>query len=945
MLEKVVTGASDWRSDAEKDKSHLRTASMSLFKTWIPEHPEASAERDQVLGLLRQAMAHRPRVTFVSTLSTGVDDILAHEFHDVPLSMQELLVQREGTEAFLDPRNALRVVRRKYGMMTLITRMTGTMEHRNIVAVSLDREIDQRELTEFARLLSARIVDSSAEEEQTFRKAFARGTFPHVEVLFHADVVGRRIPVPWEVKQAYALAGRAARAPGAAPAEAARRVAQTFAPRLTAKALKQLALFGREMTLELDLPGVDPATELLLAAQEDRLLAATRSLFDEYQDARRAAMHQRALGESGAGTPDALLEGQSDFLADAEAAAGPGAEDDMLRVARALDRIRSLRGREFFGRISMVSGDVDFETAARAGSGFETVERTLATLDPLEGLKAARKVVEPFYRAKALSAACMHLVALGRDDDALQAATEALTAARQTAGSDMGGAYAAALQGLLAVRAEVEAGECLRESLEHAHQFKDLNERVGGLMRVASVLMEAAALPPTVRASLSRHILGKDVHFWGKPEISSALVEAVVSLLPGPDDDTLIFLQKVVAHPKVEVRCSVIRTMPLGDNPTLRNVLLSHLKDKDSAVRTEVMERIGWAGDRTMSVYLVTHARHAQEVPATKDEKRALALNLARLDGERHLAVYNMFLGHLSTEGPGLTDKAKPFKDDTEWQLAGLEVLYHLNGRNARRLLFNAAEHARKRKAPLADLAARCWAAVKSRPYGEPTLPRSPHDPDWTEEDRFDLVDVLARVAPAPLDAGVADPPVAETPSATGPAPSAARPSVRPFTPPKEGLLSRLKRKLFGSEEDDAADAEPTVPTETEDGSPEPGPAMEAPHPGLSSAADDPKPVPVGPPPAALRFEGCLHEGGATRTAPVDLQFALYSAEDAPSPIWQERIGGVTPRDGTFVVHLGLDERLPAPLPNVVWLGLSVAGRPEMRPRARLSRARSVVQG
>ena len=215
MLEKVVTGASDWRSEEEKEKSHLRTASMSLFKTWIPEHPEASAERDQVMGLWRQALAHRGRVTFVSTLSTGVDDIMVHEYHDQGLSMQELLVQREGTEAFLDPRNALRVVRRKYGMMTLITRMTGTMEHRNIVAISMQRDIEPRELVEFSKLLASRITDTAAEEEQVFRKAFSRGQFPHVEVLFHSDIVGRRLPVPWEVKQVYALAGRAARTPGA----------------------------------------------------------------------------------------------------------------------------------------------------------------------------------------------------------------------------------------------------------------------------------------------------------------------------------------------------------------------------------------------------------------------------------------------------------------------------------------------------------------------------------------------------------------------------------------------------------------------------------------------------------------------------------------------------------------------------------------------------------
>jgi hypothetical protein len=942
MAEKV-TGASDWRSDEEKEKSYLRTASMSLFKTWIPEHPEATAERDQVVGLWRQAMHLRTRVTFVSTLSTGVDDIMVHEYHDLPLSMQELLVQREGTEAFLDPRNALRVVRRKYGMMTLITRMTGTMEHRNIVSISIDREVEPRELAEFARILSARVTDTAAEEEQTFRKAFTRGQFPHIEVLFHADVVGRRIPVPWEVKQAYALAGRAARQPGVDPPSAARRTALAFADRLSAKALKQLALYARDITNELDMPGVDPGQVMLEAAREDRLLTATRSLFDEYQASRRTAMHQRALGQATPAT-DTLIP-DTNFLADAEEAAGPGAEDDMLRTARALDRIRAMRGREFFGRISMVSGDVDFETAARAGQGFEEVERTIATLDPLEGLKAARKIVEPFFRARALAAACATLAALGRSDDAAEGAHETLAAARLCQGGDVGAAFAAALQALLAARLEQEAVKCLQEAIDHAHGIKDLDERVGGLMRVVSTLMEAGPLPVIVKSNLSRHILGKDVHFWGKPNITSALVEAIVSLLPGPDDDTIIFLQKVVSHPKVEVRCSVIRTMPLTDSPALRNVLLSHLKDREPQVRTEVMERIGWAGDRSMNVYLVNHARHAQELASTREEKRSLALNLARLEGERHLAIYNMFLGHLWTEAPGLSDKGKAFKDDPEWQLAALEVLYHLNGRNARRLIFTAAEKAKKRKSPLAEVAARCWSAVKNRPYGEPTLPRSPHDPSWTEEDRFDLEAVLARVVPVPEEPEAA--PAAETEKPTE-VPSAARPVASTFVPPKEGLFSKLKRRLFGSEDEDepgaSAPSRPgreSEPGDASDAQVEVDPVATAPGEVRTSAPR----VPVGPPPAALRFEGCLHDAGTSLTGSTTLAFALYDTEDASKPMWQEAHADVPVRQGNFSVNLGLQARLPSPLPNIVWLGIGVSGQREMTPRTRLTRARSVVQG
>ena len=997
MAEKTGTGASDLRSDDEKEKSHLRTAMMSVFKSWIPEHPEASAERDQAYGLLCRAMQARPRMTMVSALSTGVDDIVVHEYLDGSLSLQEVLVQREGTEAFLDPRNALRVVRRKYGMMTLITRMTGTLEHRNIVALSLTQAIERNEFNDFTRLISQRIVDSSAEEEQVLRKAILKAGFKHIEVLFHSDVVGRRLPLPWEVKHLYALVGRATRLHGADPLTSARRAVQGAIGRLRPKAIRQLCLYARELDSELDIPGVATSGECIAAANDVMMLNATRSIFDEYQELRRSSIHERALGLNAPApsAPDAkqLIEQAGDFLADADASRGSAAEEDLARHARALDRIRAVRGREFFSRISMVSGDLDFEGAARAGSGQEQADRPLAAMDPLESLRAARKVVEPFYRARALTAAALSLVALGRDEEARNAATESLDAARACQTSDAGQAFGVALECLLAVRSGDLSATCTREAIDYAHSVKDLDERVAALMRVASTLMEAGALPQSVRSGLSRTVLGRDVHFWGKLQVTPALVEAIVSLLPGVDEDSLIFLNKVISHPTVEVRCSVIRTLPFGGNPELRAMLVAHLKDKDATVRTEVIERIGWSGERSLLVYLVNHARHGLDEDTSHEEKRALALNLARLDGERQLAMFNAMLGPLGTEDAALVGKVKPFKNDEMLQMAALEVLFHLHSRGARRLAFNAFEKAKKRHSPLAHVTEKMWSYLKHRPYAEPELPRSPHDPAFGDDDRQDFADFVEQLmvqgaqstAPAPMGHELDGPPPAATtadPLASAATPEAPATSTRPSaaglrreprtTPPvaePEGLFNRLKAKLF---------SRPPYPASSTELSPDATPAAQrAPsehsrpaHPAgeLDAAAADRStanfstpgtrdsnapgtvaaPLVVREPHAVLRFQGTLQAGDHPLNSSLSLGFTLYAESDGPTELWSEVQSTVSIVDGAFDVTVGVDKRLPAPLPSVVWLKVTVdaGGRNlELRPFARISRARSVVQG
>ena len=165
------TGAADWRSESEKRKSLLRKSVIALFKTWIPDHPEASMARGEVFSTTRDALGDfAESVTFVSLLSFGSEDMFAHDFLGHPLSMQDLLVQREGTDAFLDAKNALRVVRRKFGMMTLIARMASNFEQRNIVAVQIRNGFDQNELINFAKAMAVRVEGTAAEEEIEFKR-------------------------------------------------------------------------------------------------------------------------------------------------------------------------------------------------------------------------------------------------------------------------------------------------------------------------------------------------------------------------------------------------------------------------------------------------------------------------------------------------------------------------------------------------------------------------------------------------------------------------------------------------------------------------------------------------------------------------------------------------------------------------------------------------------
>ncbi len=940
------TGAADWRSETEKRKSVLRKACIALFKIWIPDHPEAAMARGEVWSLFREALeGWADQITFVSRLSTGVEDIHIYDFIQYQsLSMQDLLVQREGTDAFLDPKNALRVVRRKFGMMTLVARMAGTFEQRNCNAITLRFGMDEPELLTFSKMMTARVEGTAAEEEQVFKRRLRKQKCPHVDLLYHSEVIGRRMPVGWTIKRLYTHLHRAAKKRRPDP-DALEGFAEGNVGPLGARHLRQLAMYAPDFAEDLDLEGLDPGDVFIQAADERLMLSATRSLFDDFRELKAERSHAAAL-DAGDSIHDGALEAEvadaaeGDFLAETDE---EDEDDEFLRIAQALERVREARGPDFFRRISMVSGNLNFVDAA-LGSGLEGVESEVAELDPLEGLAKARAVTEPYYRARALGAAVPALVEAEKLTEAREAAAEALEAARKCVAEDGVLAYAAAVNAALAAGHHAVGSAAVREALGRAHAVKDPEERAASLMRVISTLMESGPLPAEVRSSLSAAILGDDVHFWDKKAVQSPLVEAILALLSGLDDDTIIFLRKVVSHPDVAVRRSVLRTVPFAESKPLRDMLVGHLKDPEPTVRAEVIERIGTSGDRKLVLYLVNHFRQGEA--RTLEEKRTLALAMARMDPARFLPHFNAMLGGLATKDDRFTDIQKPLKDDGDWQLAGLEVLYHLKDRDAKRLLFNAAT---KGRGVMKGLAERLWPIARREPYGEPALPRSPHDPDWTEADAFDLIAfVEAREEESKSQA----------PEPAAPEAEPEREEASTGEPARVGLFGRLKR-LFGktgapegAPPPPATGAPSAAPPERDD-APSAGPAdapadtPEAAEPSepAAPALEWPLPEPEGPPRAVLRFGGTLAPTGdaPAPAGEVPMVFSLYRAADAPRPIWRQETP-VAVKDGQFEVVLGAadDARLPG-LPETVWLGIEVDGA--ALGRAPVSRRRRVVQG
>lgn len=953
------TGAADWRSDAEKHKSLLRKAAISLFRISIPDHPEAAMARPEAGPQFRDAMGtFAEQVTFVSLLSFGSEDMQAHDYMSAPLSLQELLVQREGTDAFLDPRNALRVVRRKFGMMTLIARMASTFEQRNIIAVQLDGTMDEKEILAFARLMNVRVEGTAAEEELAFRKRLRREKLNKVDVLYHSELVGRRIPVPWPVKHLYSLLGRINRKSGRPSADALQQFAEENAGRLNAKSLRQLSLYSDELAEDLDADGLDPYEAFIRCADERLMLTATRSIFDEFRELKLESQRERVLSVAGdmdrsvsdddvdesltANSEGSLTDiAEANFLEDASSDAD---DDDFLRIAQALDRIRRLLGRNFFERISLVSGDVNFVDTVE-GTGLEAVEERLKGIDPEEALAQARAVTEPYYQARALAAVVEPLQAAGKTELAERAALEAYAAAKACITSDAMLAHAVAIDALLNARLALPAADSVRQAMTAAHAMGEDDERTAAIMCIVSALIEAGALPTQVRSAFSESILGPDVNFWSKSTVTQQLVEAILALLTEIDEDALIFLRKLVVHPDEAIRRSVLRTLPIGDNEAVNNMLVSHLRDDEPAVRIEVMERIGWAGKPQFGLYLVNHFRHGQA--RTDQEKRTLALNLARLNPDRYVPVLNAMLGGLATKDAALTARFKPIKDDSPTQLAALEVLYHLNHRNARRLLYNASE---KGKGKLKPLAKRIWELVRSAPYGEPKFPQSTHDPEYNEDAPYEFLTEIEALEAEQKEAAPT-PEVEEKVEL-----SFDEEVVAPETSEKSSgssLFGRLKSKLFGSKSgadeslSDADDGETSAAFDelSDDEAAmarEQNALLTPPAATESSSQPAPPPAPLGPPRAGLRFAARLTADEEVGGTTLPMHFALFTSETNGEPFFAEEKSAVRIAGGRFEVTLGTDRVRFEGIPEQVWVEVTVDGD-TLSPRALVTRQRSVV--
>ena len=936
MADNKNTGAADWRSELEKRKSLLRKSTIALFKTWIPDHPEASTARGEVFSLFQTAMnQYANAITLVNQLSFGSEDITAHEFANQPISLQELLVQREGTDAFLDPKNALRVVRRKFGMMTLISRMASSMEQRNIASIRIGSGISQEDLIKVCRLMSRRVEGTSAEEEEELRRQLRRLDCKEIDVLFHVEVVGRKVPVPWVVKEIYSRLAIQNEREGALSGDKLVQFSGTHAVKLNAKSIRQLSLYNREMKRDLGDSAFDPFPDLIRAANQRIALTATRNIFDEFNELRARRKQRAALEQSGEHVlteeeDTGLLEDEdTDFSAEATDVGGDD-EAELLRLGDALNRIRDILGRSFFAKISMVSGDINFVDSATGtdGADAEIGEETLS--NPVEALRRARAVSEPLYRCRSLSTVTPTLVSAGRLDDALAAASEALDAARVVPTEDKVNAFSACVRALIETEQSELAAVAVTECLAVAHNYRDLVERSAALVRVASTLIETGTLPITVKKAVSRAILGPDVHFWGKAAVKSPLVEAVIAIISSREDDSLIFLQKVIVHEDPSVRRSVIRTMPLDDVEQLEKMLLSHLKDQDSGVRVEVIERLGSSGQLKFGVYLVNTLR--QDGLATLAEKRSLALNLGRLDPQRYYHVYNAMLGKMGLDDPAMIKRMPKFKDDQDLQVSALEALYHLRSREARRILYHAAHEGRGGNVKRAKA---LWQVVKSSGYGDPSLPRSPHDPEWSEDDLFDFELIIEEGQSILKDGetdgagegivgfikGLFSKPSKAPPAMESLAKDADDGSLPPMTPLDDARTESSMDDSFKV----AADAQATdeVALEDEEATPE---------------VDIPRTPEVG-----LRLEAMVQRDTRAWSGRVPMLFTIHESVDSETILFSESVDEVLVTAGRFEVTVGASEALPQ-LPKKVWMQIEVDGEP-LEPRMEITNYRSVIQG
>ncbi len=90
--------------------------------------------------------------------------------------------------------------------------------------------------------------------------------------------------------------------------------------------------------------------------------------------------------------------------------------------------------------------------------------------------------------------------------------------------------------------------------------------------------------------------------------------------------------------------------------------------------------------------------------------------------------------------------------------------------------------------------------------------------------------------------------------------------------------------------------------------------------------------------PLLISYQGYLTQDGQPITTTLPITFTLYDAPTDGNLLWQETGKAVEVQNGLFVTYLGDQTSLDRSLftHNALWLGVQVAGRPEMSPRQRL---------
>ena len=225
---------------------------------------------------------------------------------------------------------------------------------------------------------------------------------------------------------------------------------------------------------DLDASGLNPF--VIIMADERRMPTATRSIFDDFHEIRSLRRRERLSpcgrrevdapteediegvqspnesSENSVSSEAVSIDTDDDFVAAAEDASDDDSE--FLLLAQALDRIRTVLGKAFFHRISMVSGDVNFVDAAMAGEA-DPAEMASGQ-DPLAALEQAREITEPFYRARGLANAVSGLLEADYRKEAVDAAEEAIRSARGCQTEDNIAAYYMHLSGTIGSRVHLD---------------------------------------------------------------------------------------------------------------------------------------------------------------------------------------------------------------------------------------------------------------------------------------------------------------------------------------------------------------------------------------------------------------------------------------------------------------------------------------------------------